>query len=64
MVGDQTLFWHQDGLELCWTFLDPVLTCSETCGEGPMKLHPYAAGSLGPQAALDMLPPGSWPEKP
>ena len=27
-------------------------------------LHGYAAGSWGPHAALEMLPAGSWPEKP
>ncbi len=64
MVGDQTLFWRQDGLELCWAFLDPVLNCAETCDDRSQRLHTYPAGSLGPQAALDMLPPGSWPEKP
>jgi len=64
MVGDQTLFWHHLGLELCWAFLDPILACSETCLESFMKLHPYAAGSMGPEAALEMLPAGSWPEKP
>lgn len=64
MLGDQTLFWRQDSLELSWAFLDPVLNCAETCDDRSQRLHPYAAGSLGPQAALDMLPPGSWPEKP
>jgi glucose-6-phosphate 1-dehydrogenase len=64
MVGDQTLFWRQDGLEICWALLDPVLNCAETCEDRSQRLHAYPAGSLGPQAALDMLPPGSWPEKP
>ncbi len=64
MTGDQTLFWRQDGLELCWAFLDPILNCAETCDDRSQRLHPYPAGSLGPKAALDMLPPGSWPEKP
>jgi glucose-6-phosphate 1-dehydrogenase len=64
LAGDQTLFWRQDGLELCWAFFDPVLDSCEVCDNRFTNLHPYAAGSLGPQAALDMLPPGSWPEKP
>jgi glucose-6-phosphate 1-dehydrogenase len=64
MAGDQTLFWRQDGLELCWALLDPILNCAETCDDRSERLHPYPAGSLGPQASLDMLPPGSWPEKP
>jgi len=64
LTGDQTLFWRQDGLELCWAFLDPILDSCESCLNRSYKLHPYPAGSLGPQAALDMLPLGSWPEKP
>ncbi len=64
MAGDQTLFWCQDGLELCWGFFDPVLVCSESSKDCSLALHPYPAGSQGPQKALDMLPPGSWPEKP
>jgi glucose-6-phosphate 1-dehydrogenase len=64
MLGDQTLFWRQDGLELCWAFLDPILNCAETCEDRSQRLHAYPAGSLGPQSALDMLPAGSWPEKP
>jgi glucose-6-phosphate 1-dehydrogenase len=64
LVGDQTLFWRQDELELCWSFFDPVLDSCERCDDRFKVLHPYPAGSLGPQAALDMLPSGSWPEKP
>jgi len=64
LIGDQTLFWRQDELELCWAFLDPVLDSCEVCDNRFKNLHPYASGSLGPQAALDMLPLGSWPEKP
>ena len=64
MAGDQTLFWRQDMLELCWAYFDPVLGTCEHCGDRPNRLHPYPAGSHGPQTALDLLPPGSWPEKP
>jgi glucose-6-phosphate 1-dehydrogenase len=64
LIGDQTLFWRQDGLELCWAFLDSVLDSCEVCDDRFKNLYPYPACSLGPQAALDMLPPGSWPEKP
>jgi glucose-6-phosphate 1-dehydrogenase len=64
MAGDQTLFWRQDGLEVCWAFYEPLLEALESCRHGLCELHPYAAGSWGPQAALDLLPPGSWPEKP
>ena len=64
MAGDQTLFWRQDGLEVCWAFYEPLLDALDSCRHGLCGLHPYAAGSWGPQAALDLLPPGSWPEKP
>jgi glucose-6-phosphate 1-dehydrogenase len=64
MAGDQTLFWRQDGLEACWAFYEPLLAAHDSCQHGLCDLHPYAAGSWGPQAALEMLPPGSWPEKP
>ena len=64
MAGDQTLFWRQDGLEACWAYYEPLLDALDTCRHGLCDLHPYPAGSWGPQAALDMLPAGSWPEKP
>jgi glucose-6-phosphate 1-dehydrogenase len=64
MAGDQTLFWRQDGLEACWAFYDPLLGALDDCRHGLCDLHPYEAGSWGPQAALDLLPAGSWPEKP
>jgi glucose-6-phosphate 1-dehydrogenase len=64
MAGDQTLFWRQDGLEACWSFYEPLLAALDACDHGLCDLHPYAAGTWGPQAALEMLPPGSWPEKP
>jgi glucose-6-phosphate 1-dehydrogenase len=49
MLGDQMLFWRQDGVELCWSFLTPVLKACETCGDRAMMLYPYAAGSGGPE---------------
>ena len=64
MAGDQTLFWRQDGLELCWQFMEPVLAGCEVCADTPGQLHLYPAGSYGPDAALNMLPQGIWPEKP
>ncbi len=48
MTGDQTLFWRQDGVELCWGFLTPVLQECETCGDRARMLLPYEAGSWGP----------------
>ncbi|MFP5260127.1 MAG: glucose-6-phosphate dehydrogenase [Acidobacteriota bacterium] len=46
MLGDQTLFWRQDGVELCWKFLTPVLD-----NPGKDNLYLYKAGSWGPQEA-------------
>ena len=48
MTGDQMLFWRQDGVELCWSFLTPILLECETCGNRAEMLHPYEAGSWGP----------------
>ena len=48
MTGDQTLFWRQDGVELCWGFLTPVLEECEACGDRAQMLLPYEAGSMGP----------------
>ena len=64
LTGDQTLFWRQDGLESCWAFLDPILDSCESGHDPSYRPQPYPAGSLGPAAALDMLPLGTWPEKP
>ncbi len=55
MLGDQMLFWRQDGVELSWSFLDPVLKACEACpGPGP-RLHLYPAGSDGPPAGLKLM---------
>ena len=48
--GDQTLFWRQDGVELCWSFLSPILKACETCSDRSERLHIYPAGSRGPDA--------------
>lgn len=50
MQGDQTLFWRQDAVELCWSFLDPILEQCETCEEDDNSLLLYDAGSWGPPA--------------
>ncbi len=57
--GDHMLFWRQDGLELCWSFLTPILNVCETCAQRDRRLYPYPAGSEGPEAAQRILhPPG------
>ena len=55
MLGDHMLFWRQDGVAQTWGFLTPVLDSCEACGETGHALHPYAAGSWGPQAARPLL---------
>jgi glucose-6-phosphate 1-dehydrogenase len=51
MMGDHMLFWRQDGVELCWSFLTPILAECETCSNRAEMLMPYEAGSPGPDAA-------------
>jgi glucose-6-phosphate 1-dehydrogenase len=48
MLGDQMLFWRQDGLEHCWSFLTPILNECESCGNREEMLHFYEPGSWGP----------------
>jgi len=55
MLGDQMLFWRQDGVELCWSFLTPILRECETCGERSEMLHIYEAGSRGPEAVKRLM---------
>ena len=51
MLGDQTLFWRQDGVELCWGWLTPILEMCEACGDLARRLKTYPAGSWGPEEA-------------
>lgn len=50
MHGDQMLFWRQDSVELCWSFLTPILGACETCTFRKEMLLSYEAGSRGPVA--------------
>lgn len=47
--GDQTLFVHADEAETAWAMYDPLLKAAPT-------LHPYKAGSWGPEAAECLVP--------
>ena len=49
MLGDQMLFWRQDGIEHCWSFLTPILNECETCGYMSELLEFYESGSWGPK---------------
>jgi glucose-6-phosphate 1-dehydrogenase len=55
MLGDQMLFWRQDGVELCWSFLTPVLWGCETCTNRAEMLLPYDAGTWGPEAGQRLM---------
>lgn len=56
LTGDHMLFWRQDGVELSWEFLSPVVEGCETCATAAGKLlAPYPAGSLGPEAATPWM---------
>ena len=54
MLGDQMLFWRQDGLERCWSFLTRILEECETCKGRLSMLLPYESGSWGPEAATKL----------
>ncbi len=56
ILGDQMLFWRQDGIERCWSFLTPILSACETCEDRGRRLHFYSAGSWGPEAAWGIVP--------
>jgi len=49
MLGDHMLFWRQDGVELCWSFLTPILKECESCGDRSEMLLPYKSGTWGPE---------------
>ena len=55
MLGDHTLFWRQDSVELCWGFLTPIIEECD-CPEQAERLYLYKAGSWGPQEAKKLLP--------
>jgi len=47
--GDQTLFVHADEVEASWRLYTPLL-------DAGLPVHPYPAGSWGPEAARGLLP--------
>jgi len=62
LLGDQTLFWRQDGVELCWGFLTPILRECD-CPDRGKRLHTYEAGSWGPEAVKNLLPTLPGPDR-
>jgi len=55
MLGDQMLFWRQDGVERSWSFLTPVLDRCEDCDDQKNLLEFYEAGSAGPAAVSRLV---------
>ena len=55
ILGDHMLFWRQDGVELSWSYLTPILQACETCANPEAQLHPYEAGSWGPEESMPWM---------
>jgi glucose-6-phosphate 1-dehydrogenase len=47
--GNHMFFWRQDGVELCWSYLTPIIEYCETCKERAEQILPYESGSWGPK---------------
>ena len=54
MLGDQMLFVREDGVDLTWSHLTPVLEAIEG-NRVPLEFPNYPAGSPGPKDAADAL---------
>jgi glucose-6-phosphate 1-dehydrogenase len=52
--GDHMLFWRQDAVELCWSFLTPVLEMVEKSDGQTNLLRFYEPGSWGPLTADEL----------
>jgi glucose-6-phosphate 1-dehydrogenase len=55
LIGDHTLFVRQEGVELCWAFLSPILDACESCDNRRKALHPYKAGTWGPSKVDELM---------
>ncbi len=55
LMGDHTLFWRQDSVDLCWEFLTPILMECDCPDDPSGRLHLYKAGSDGPRAAHRLI---------
>lgn len=52
LSGDSTFFAHWNEVELSWKWVAPIL---EAFKENRVPLHPYSSGSMGPEAAHQLL---------
>lgn len=50
--GDATLFTRSDAVQACWQFVQPILDYK---AKADGKLHGYACGTWGPQAADELM---------
>jgi glucose-6-phosphate 1-dehydrogenase len=59
LLGDRTLFTRCDGVERVWELVENVI-------DHPPVTQPYAQGTLGPEAAKELIAPMRWhlPEEP
>jgi len=55
LVGDATLFQRADNVEAGWSVVQPALDAWDA---GHIHVHPYAAGSEGPEEADELLAHG------
>jgi glucose-6-phosphate 1-dehydrogenase len=53
LLGDRALFTRPDGLESVWRAAGPLLS-------DPPEPQPYAPGSWGPEAAVELAAPDGW----
>ena len=45
--GDHMLFWRQDGVELCWSFIEPLLEDCENCADRGRRLSFFIQPEVG-----------------
>lgn len=55
ILGDQMLFWRQDGIAATWKLLTPILEDCEGDECRIQQLHTYECGSWGPEKARQMV---------
>jgi glucose-6-phosphate 1-dehydrogenase len=53
--GDQTLFWREDAVEVCWSYFSPIIEGCEACPNLSSHIQPYPAGTWGPEKAWPIL---------
>ena len=54
MQGDHMLFWRQDAVELCWSFVTPIIEAWEEGSDQEKRLRFYESGSWGPLSPQEL----------